>query len=219
MGCLIPVTAAVVLLGLGTCTVVTGWIQDRAIAGFTEQEPRKFGGETPPLGEDEAKALEAKLGELGEAAREARRVEVTLSAAELNHLLRTRKLLESLRDSTRILEIGPAGMEVASSQPLRKLGGGFRYLNATFVFRPVESGTNAWQLELQSIRVPGKEVPDGFVKMARQLHLFRFDLDAQRLQEVLQQVERVDLTGGAVVVVTRSGASAVQPKKGNGTSD
>ena len=80
-----------------------------------------------------------------------------------------------------------------------------RYLNGTLVFRPVASGTNAWQLDLLAVRVPGKEVPQGFVNMARELHLFRFDLNAKELQETLKRVDRMELADGAVLLSTREG--------------
>lgn len=209
VGCLIPIVAVVVLGGLGTCTVVTGWMQNQAIAGFTEEQPRKL--EAPGrLGDADRKALAGKLASLLQAAREQRRLEVSLTAGELNELILTQPLLESLRDSTRVRRIGKAGIEVESSLPLRKLGGGMRYLNGNLVFQPAISGTNAWQLDLLAVRVPGKEVPVGFVNMARELHLFRFDLNAKELQEVLKRVERMELSDGAVLIRTREGEAAAQ---------
>lgn len=206
VGCLIPITAAAVILGFPTCVVVTGLRMDRAIAAFAEPEARLFGRGIPVLGGEEAKALERKLDDLRTAAREKRRVEVVLDQAELNHLVQTQEVLQSLRESTRVLRIGPAGLEVESSQPAKKLGGGLRYLNGVFVFRPVPSETNAWQLELVSFTCStSKQVPEGFLKLVRNLHFFRFDLNANGLQEVLGRVERIDLREGHVAVVTREG--------------
>jgi hypothetical protein len=206
VGCLIPVTAAAVILGFPTCVAVTGLRMDRAIAAFAEPEARDYGRGVPALAGEKAKGFERKLVDLQSAAREKRRVEVSFDVSELNHLVQTQELLQSLRNSTRVVRIGPAGLEVESSQPAKKLGGGLRYLNGVFVFRPVPSETNAWQLELVNFScATSKQVPEGFLKLARNLHFFRFDLNAKELQEVLKRVERMDLREGSVVVVTREG--------------
>jgi len=205
MGCLIPIAAVISLLGLGTCTVLTGLLQNRSLAGFTEEEPRYYGVDSAVLQGKNAERLEEKLATLREAAAEGRAQTVAFSKGELNHLLQTRELLESLRETTRVREIGAEGIEVASSQAVRKLGSGNRYLNAYFVFRPVPSGSNTWQLELRDLRVPDREVPEGFLNMARELRLFRFDLEAEGLQEVLERIDELRTEPGELVVEMRKG--------------
>jgi hypothetical protein len=203
MGCLIPLIGAVVVVGFPTCVAVTGLKMDRAIAEFAEQEPRYYGRGQTPLGTEESRPVQAKLENLRAAAHDRRRVESTFNVAELNHFIQTEPVLQSLRDTSHVVGIGPGGLEVECSLPSRKLFGGFRYLNGRFVFQPVPSETNAWQLELRSFHVAGKKVPEGFLRLVEGLHLFRFDLGAKDLQEVLRRVERMDLQEGKVVVATR----------------
>ncbi len=197
IGCLIPITAVVTLLGLGTCVVVTGVVQNRQISGFTQDTALEIVPTEPSP--DTAAKLEALRG----AADAQTATQVSFSVVDLNSLIATQPMLEPYRLTTQVISISPTGMVIRSSQEMRKLGKGQRFLNGDFVFTVVPSETNHWQLMLQDIKVPESDVPEGFVGMFRGLHMFRFGLENQELQAVLKQITEIRLEEGQVVVVTK----------------
>jgi hypothetical protein len=203
MGCLIPIVAAVVFLGLGTCAVVTGLTQNRMIGGFTEDEPREIPTLQPSAGQ--IAEVEAKLKRLAEAAQAKISITERFTAEDLNVLIATQPVLEGFRGNTRVRTVSRAVIEAEVSQPMRKLGKGQRYLNGFFYFAPARSETNQWQLMLQDIHVPERSIPEGFLGMFRELHMFRISLDQEALQEVLTQIRYVQLEENHLVIVTWEG--------------
>jgi len=196
-GCVLPVIVAGIFLALGTCTVLTGVAQRRAIAGFTEDRAATF--EPVALAPEAVARARDLLRQIGEAAASEEAGEVAVTADDVNAWIATEPLLESLRDTARVRRVGPEGVTVDMSQELR----GSRFLNGRFRFMPVPSETNVWQLRLESIEVPGKEVPQGFVRLYRDLHLFRFDQDQVDLQAALRRIGEMRSEEGRVVLVFR----------------
>ncbi len=199
IGCLIPIVAVTVLLSFGTCVVVTGYTQNQRIAEFADEEPLNFENKTP----DPARIglVQAKLNLLEDAAKTGTETEIALTADDLNTLIATQDLLESLRSNTLIEAIQPIAIIARKSQEIRKLGGGSRYLNGKFLFKPEESETNEWQLMLQDIQIPDKEVPPEFVNMFRELHMFRFDQNQKAIQLVLERITEMRLEEGQILIV------------------
>ncbi len=202
-GCLIPVVVAIVFTSLATCTVLTGVMQNRAIAEFTDPDPREFTEISPSP--ELLSGVGAKLERLASMPADGQGLSERFDVEELNAMIVSQELLESMRTTSRVRAITPAGIEIETSQPLRKLGGGFRYLNGTFVMVPARSETNQWQLMLQAVEVPGRDVPEGFFNMFRDLHVFRVSNDAEGVQAVLRRVERFDLGEGELRVILRAG--------------
>jgi hypothetical protein len=193
-GCVLPVIVAGIFLALGTCTVLTGVAQRRALAGFTTDRPTVFEAVAlPPEAVARARDL---LREIGEAAASGKGGEVAVTVEDLNAWILTEPLLESLRDTVRVRRVGADGVTAEMSQELR----GGRFLNGTFRFTPVPSETNTWQLRLEDIAVPGKEVPSGFVRLYRDLHLFRFDLEQEPLQAALRGIGEMRPEEGRIVL-------------------
>tara|TARA_R110002096_G_scaffold147671_19_gene307747 strand:- start:12999 stop:13613 length:615 start_codon:yes stop_codon:yes gene_type:complete len=199
MGCMIPIVAITVLLSLGTCVAVTGFLQNKQLAKITDSTPVEI--TLPSPSNYETEELNLKLETLNTAANSGTAAEIVLSATELNHLISKQPLLESLRGNTLIESIDSTALVAQKSQEIRKLGGGKRYLNGFFHFIPEESGTNEWQLMLQDIQVPGKEVPADFIGVFRELHMFRIDSSQKELQTVLSRVSAIELTDAGLRIV------------------
>lgn len=196
---MIPIVAIVTLLGLGTCVVTTGLLQNKRIGEFTEESPISVTpGEPNP-------ATAQKLETISSAAKANLSVSVALTVEDLNSLIATQPIMEPYRETTRVTAITERAIEVRTSQPMRKLGKGQRFLNGDFFFTVDRSGTNYWQLILVGINPTKGEIPDGFINMFRDLHMFRFGADNVELQEVLKQVESIRLTDGKVIIETANG--------------
>lgn len=202
-GCLVPFTAVITIFGLGTCIVTNGLRQSSEIQKFAKDEPAMV--EVIQPSEAQLAAVEAKLAQLTEAAKNLEEVTVKFTEEDLNVLLASKPALETYRDTTKIRSISPQALRVAGSQPAKKLSGGLRYIVGDFLFTIDRSGSNYWQLILEDVQIPGKDVPEGFINMWSTLHMFRFSIDNTELEPVFKQVKSIELEQGAIAVTTAEG--------------
>lgn len=181
-------------LALGTCAVMTGWMQRRLLAEFVDAEPLRFEQLEPDqAARDQAKAVVERIRQAAETGHEA---EIPITVQDLNTWIATSPWLRDYRETARIRGITPQGVVAEMSQELR----GGRFLNGIFRFTPARSETNTWQLMLEDIEVPGRTVPPAFIQTYRNLHMFRFDAGIPELQAVLKRIEQIRLEEGRLVV-------------------
>jgi hypothetical protein len=193
-GCVVPGVVLMIFLSLGIWAVAVGYLQSKGFDAFLDKEPLVF-EVTPPSAEALAHAT-AAIEQIRRAATEGAEVEVPLTVEDLNTLLVTAPLLDSYRTTGRVRRITSRGLEAELSQELK----GKRFLNGVFRFTPAKSETNTWQLLLEDIEVPGREVPDPFILGYRNLHMFRFDSDLPDLQTVLKRIDAIRLEEGCILV-------------------
>jgi len=183
--------------------VTNGLRQSSEIQKFAKDEPAMV--EVIQPSEAQLAAVEAKLAQLTEAAKNLEEVTVKFTEEDLNVLLASKPALETYRDTTKIRSISPQALRVAGSQPAKKLSGGLRYIVGDFLFTIDRSGSNYWQLILEDVQIPGKDVPEGFINMWSTLHMFRFSIDNTELEPVFKQVKSIELEQGAIAVTTAEG--------------
>ncbi|RFC46870.1 MAG: hypothetical protein DVB23_001405 [Verrucomicrobia bacterium] len=193
-GCVLPVAVLAFFLGLGTCAVMTGVMQHRALAEFVDQSALVLEPLQPePAAVARAKAAAEQIRKAAEAGTEA---EVPLTVEILNTWIATSPWLETYRTTARVRSILPQGLVAEMSQELR----GKRFLNGTFRFTVARSETNTWQLMLEDIDVPGRTVPPAFIQNYRNLHMYRFDADLPELQAVLKRISGMRLEQDRLVI-------------------
>jgi hypothetical protein len=190
----VPGVVLLIFLSLGIWVVAVGYLQNKGFDAFLDKEPLVF-EVTPPTTEALAHAT-AAIEQIRRAATDGAEVEVPLTVEDLNTLIVTAPLLSSYRTSGRVRSITPRGLEAELSQELK----GRRFLNGVFRFTPAKSETNTWQLLLEDIEVPGREVPEPFILGYRNLHMFRFDSDLPDLQTVLKRIDAIRLEEGRILV-------------------
>jgi hypothetical protein len=181
-------------LSLGTCVVMTGVIQNRALAEFVDDKPLTFESLQP-----DAAALErakATAEQIRQAAGNGTAAEVPVTVEILNTWIATSPWLDAYRSTARVRAITPRGLVAEMSQELR----GKRFLNGTYRFTVAQSATNTWQLMLEDIVVPGRTVPPPFIQSYRNLHMFRFDAGIPELQAVLKRISEVRLEEGHLLI-------------------
>ncbi len=193
-GCIVPLVVGLFFLSLGTCVVMTGVVQNRALAEFVDDKPLSL----EPLQPDAAAIGRARAAaeQIRQAALNGTAADVPITAEILNTWIATSPWLDAYRSTARVRSITPRGIVAEMSQELR----GKRFLNGTFRFTVAQSATNTWQLMLEDIEVPGRTVPPPFIQSYRNLHMFRFDAGIPELQAVLKRISAIRLEEGQIVV-------------------
>lgn len=191
-----------VLVSLGTWAVYVAMKQDKTIAGFAEPAAVALDIPAPsPEALERAGEIEASFRK---AVEENAAVKVELTAEDLNTLIATREMLKDFRGNTRVESISGDGLSVAMSQPMRSgFMGDSRFLNGTLLMKP-ELRTHTVFFVVTDIRVPGKEVPRGFIDQFSSLQLYRLDVSHPVLGPGLQRLETVEIVGDRLVVTTRA---------------
>lgn len=164
-GCFIIVTAIVVFGGLVTWVVYALLSQDRQISQFTVDQPASLGAVT--LAPDARAALDKKVADFSAAASSGQPAALTLTVSELNFLIVNAPDPGSYREMIRIRATDPQRQALIADVclPMNRAKfweGKKRYLigEAAFVVSVTKEGLDA---NVADVKVPGKEVPAGFV--------------------------------------------------------
>lgn len=203
-GCIILVTIIVVFGGLAILYTVVAILQNRGLDEFTDPEPA------------ERAVFEPSPDQIGTATRKTEDLllvstanemdRMLFTADDLNTLIASRELLADFRGTTFIRKISEEGIEAEMSQPVRTgfLGGEFRYLNATFVFKPELRGRTVL-FNVVDIRPddPARPVPEKFVNAYANLEFFKLDPSNKDLEPVLKKLGKVYLEDDKIAVETR----------------
>jgi hypothetical protein len=190
----VPAVVLTFFFSMGIWALTTGIRQSEALAKFVDKQPIEF----PVTQPSEAQIAHAKaaLDQISRAAKDGTEAEVALTVEDLNTLILTSEVLKDYRNSARVRSISPRGLEAEMSQELR----GKRFLNGSFRFTPGKSSTNTWQLILEDIIVPGREVPRQFIEGYRTLQMFRFENAIPELQGALKRIDQIRLEDGRALV-------------------
>lgn len=166
-GCYIILMAALVFGGIIGWTAWSLLSQDKALSLITQDE--KVLPKGPAVTEGEKPALDSRLRAFADAAKGGQAAELSLTIAEINHLIETAPDtgFGSYKEILRIVRTDPAKNTLIASlaMPVKKLKyweGKFRYLVGEGDFL-IEVGAEGLDAKLVDVRVPGKSVPAGFV--------------------------------------------------------
>ena len=166
-GCYIIGMAALVFVGIIAWSGWTLYSQDKAISLITQDSPVEL--IQAPLSTQADQALRDRLNQFGAAAKEGKPANLELTVEELNAVIQMApdSGFGSYREMVKITRLVPGSSQIEADLclPLKKLKfweGKMRYLVATGTFQiAVEAeGVDA---KLVGVKIPGKEVPDGFV--------------------------------------------------------
>lgn len=199
-GCLVPAVVLTVFFCAGIWALTTGYRQSKELAKFVDDKPLEFAPIQPS--QDQLAHVKAATEQIRRAATDGTAAEVPLTVEDLNTLIATAPVLDAYRATARVRSITSRGMAAEMSQELR----GKRFLNGTYSFTPARSQTNTWQLILDDIVVPGREVPRPFIEAYRNLHMFRFDAALPELQAALKRIEEIRLEEGRLIIVVPAAA-------------
>lgn len=205
-GCYIIAMAAFVFFGIIVWTIYSGVSQDKALDAITVNLPVEPSG--PKLNAEEGKALAARLREFGEAARLGKPVSLSLAPAEMNAVIQMApdSGYGSYKDMVRVRRADPAaGCLVADlCLPLKRLKfweGKMRYLVGEGVFR-IEAGDDGIDARLIDVRVPGRELPGGFVRNLEVWPWLPPYRKKEPLGSVLKNIKKVEVTANGLTMST-----------------
>lgn len=166
-GCAIMAMAALIFAGIIGWSAYSLLTQDKAIEAITVDAPAVLPkAELPAAAQT---ALATRLADFGKAAQAGQPAELTLSVAEINAAiaLAPDSGYGTYRDLLQVTGTDPGkhALQARISLPMNRLKfweGRKRYLigEAAFYIYVHEEGIDA---KVVDVRVPGKEVPDGFV--------------------------------------------------------
>jgi len=204
-GCIIIIAILVFFGGLAILYTAVAILQNRGLDEFTDPEPAERTLFEPSA--DQVMDANRKTEELLLVSARNEMDRMLFTADDLNTLIATRELLADFRGNTLIRRISEEGIEAQMTQPVRS---GFigsdkrRYLNATFVFKPVLTERTV-QFQVVDIKAdnPERPIPEEFVDGYSRLDFFKLDPSNEDLAPVLKKLGRVYLEGENVVVETR----------------
>jgi hypothetical protein len=203
-GCFIMIMAVLVFGGIIGWSAWSLFSQDKAIALFAEDQPRKF--EPVELKPEERAALVRRLEEFASSAKGGQKAQLRLSVEDLNRLLvlAPDSGYGSYLDMVRFERIDPARSQVLGrvSLPMNHIKfweDRKRYLNgeAGFLVFLHDKGVD---VKVVDVKVPGKEVAAGFIDG---MGLWTWLSPYQKMETIAQHlllVKKVTLTPEAVVL-------------------
>jgi hypothetical protein len=204
-GCIIMIAAVLVFAGIIAWSAYTFFVQDKAIAAITADQPAPLPPATLPA---EAQAdLEKRLTTFAEAAKGGQPASLSLSVAELNAMLMMGPDIGNggYAESIRVIRTDPAASALVAqtSLPMNKKfwEEGHRYLvgEVTFYLYLHENGPDA---KVMDIKVPGKEVEPGLIRdMGRWPWLAPYQNGA--LAPILKAVRHLEVTPAGVTISTQ----------------
>lgn len=201
-GCLILAAIIFVFGGLVVLYLVVGNIQNKAIDGFTQDEPAKL--EAIVASDERIAATSAKLKQIEEAVIAGRSERITFTAEDLNILIATLEVAKDFRGNTVVESIGTDGILAHMAQPMRKgiIAKGFRYLNAKFLLEP-ELRKRTFAFLVRDIRPAEGKVPIEFIKNYAVIDFFRIDPDNEAIAANIAHLASIYTEKDLVVVETK----------------
>lgn len=147
-------------------------------------------------------AVYKKLQQLSQASETAEMIRVSFSADDINTLLATDPLLADLKGKAFVDRIDSEGIQTDVNQQFRSLPmRPDRFLNATITFVPVVLQDSV-VFEIHNVRVPGKEVPQGFIEGYSKQDFYKLDTKNEILKPVLLNLRRTYIEENHVIVET-----------------
>ncbi|MEM7147187.1 MAG: hypothetical protein AAF591_18870 [Verrucomicrobiota bacterium] len=201
IGCFIMGCAAFVLIGIAIFFIYQGLRMDKAINAFTDPEPATYPIEEPTA--DQKEALYQRLDAFSQAALDEKQTELTLSAADLNHLIATAPILKDYRGTALVTEINDFFIIADLSQMINRiLPGNPRYLNATFSLTPFLRDDKTVRLDVKNITSTKHDIPQGFVDLYGQRQVLQFDEDNPTLGPILQRLQSIEIKDHTIHITT-----------------
>lgn len=208
-GCFIPVIMGTVVAAILAWAAYSFFKQNAEIATFTENAPLVI--EPSRLSAPERTALLARIETFADGPAGTLR----LTAPDLNELIAGTPKLAALAPMCRVEAVTPEGIRATISFPMRRLGGGQRFLNGTLVAVP-RVAQDQFFLEATALSAPDADIPDGFVQGYRQnryldnLFLRPFEKD-EGIAAVLASIREARLEDGVVVLERSTAAASSHP--------
>jgi hypothetical protein len=202
-GCAVGVAGLLFFAALIAWTFWQGLQQNKAIDQFTRPEPELQPVEK--LSDIPARTFAGEIAGLTRALDEGSRVEVKANAAALNHLIATEESLASLRVQLYVEAIADGKVRCSICFPINGLPweNKKRYLIGKVVMVPeLTDGQPAFRV--QSLVVPGKELPDWFTSQFSLYHLLERYQKEEKWNDRIRQLSALAAEGEEVVVRTKA---------------
>ena len=201
-GCLILAAILLVFGGLIVLYLVVGNIQNKAIDGFTQDEPAKLELIEPT--DERVASTSAKLKQIEEAVKAGRSERVTFTAEDLNILIATLEVAKDFRGNTVVESINTDGVLTHMAQPLRKgiIAKGFRYLNAKFLLEP-ELRKRTFAFRVRDIRPAEGKVPIEFIQNYAVIDFFKIDPENEAIKAHVPHLAAIYTEKDLLVVETK----------------
>ncbi|MGI8602368.1 MAG: hypothetical protein ACR2OZ_05150 [Verrucomicrobiales bacterium] len=180
------------------------------MAAFTS--PEASGLSVKIAAPSEIAALQEKLDQFAKNVDAGEGPSLSLSTEELNTMLAGFPRFESVKPVFLLQKISSERMSAQVSLPMNSMPGRRAFLNGTIHFQPVATREVGLHMRAESIEVPGKTVPQGFLEIYQRgvipgktfgflddmlVRNFRADKAVGRY---LRQIEAVSLSEDAVTV-------------------
>jgi len=199
-GCIILLVTLLVFGGLAALYIGVGYWMNNKLDAITGPVPVEHNISKPS--QKQIDTVHAKLEQLKQASEKQAMIRVSFTAEDLNTLIASEILLTDLKGKTKVTEINSQGIQTEVSQQLRSLPlRPDRFLNATIAFVPVVL-KDSLVFEIHDVRVPGKEVPQGFIEGYSKQDFFKLDSKNEQLKPVLSQLRRAYIEEDRVIVET-----------------
>jgi hypothetical protein len=199
-GCVFWGCAALVLLVvLGVLTTCVGiYVARSKVEEYTQDHPTRFA--PSPLADDERAALDRRLGAFETAAKAGDATPaLTLTGDEINALIERRG---DLKDRLRV-SIQSDRIRSQVSVPLDAMGFAGRFLNGTATLS-LSLRDGRLDVRASDIEANGKPLPEVLAKAFSEQNLAEKVMDDPKTREAFAHLERIELTGGNVVVTAKS---------------
>jgi hypothetical protein len=189
----------VVLVVLGVVTICVGvYVARSKVQEYTQDHPARFA--PSPLADDERAALDRRVSAFETAAKAGEATPpLTLTGDELNALIERRG---DLKDRLRVAIEGDR-IRSQVSVPLDAMGFAGRFLNGTATLS-LTLRDGRLDVRARDIEANGKPLPEVLAKAFSEQNLAEKVMDDPKNREAFAHLDRIELTGGKVVVTAKS---------------
>lgn len=215
-GCAILITAVLVMVFLIGFSTLTLFRQFNEIAKFTSETPAPVELSTIEDRETELNQLAERLENFRQQLSQEEEASLALSPEELNLAIATFEAFKELRGTFHVTGIEGETLRVAISFPLNGkprfaaenepgwVASDTRYLNATLVARP-QLFKKEIVLGIDTIEVPGVEVPRGFIDQMSPYRITERYLADPLLGPAMAKLTRIEVSGGKIILFRTPG--------------
>lgn len=207
-GCTIMFLAILIFSGIVTWSVYSLLTQDKQISQFTQDDPVKL--KAAQLPEEQKTQLIQRLTNFGESAKKGEDSSLKLTIAELNALpeLAPSNEYGSYTGMLVLEKTNPAqktlhGRICLPLNTIKFWEGKKRYLVGEGTFLPQVTGEGV-DVKIDDVKVPGKEVSEGFVTGLKDWALLSPYRKSEPLASILKGVQKVEVVEDGVILGTRA---------------
>ncbi|MFK5924205.1 MAG: LmeA family phospholipid-binding protein [Verrucomicrobiota bacterium] len=199
-GCIIVIVTMLVFGGLAVLYIGVGYWMNSQLDAITAPTPVEISVAKPS--QQQIDSAYHKLEQIKQASETQAMVRIAFTAEDINALIASEALLTDLRGKAFVEKIDSQGIQTKVTQQLRSLPlRPDRFLNATIAFVPVVL-RDSLVFEIHDVRVPGKEVPQGFIEGYSKQDFFKLDAKNEQLKPILLQLRRAYLEDDHVIIET-----------------